>query len=295
MAHLHFGAAVPVVFRLFPSVCGHSLSQPRTSLLLPDHLPGTLKLILLSFNRRTFEELKSWSSTLHSLQTQFAEKHPQSPEALQTYQVVLRSRAARPFGWFLEERWRLLLFPDLPAGSPSLSSPLSTGPASGCCPQRLSHRLPSRAAPSLPPSSPPWSGPRTRPPTPLETDEQRLPLAETKETGETGEAEREAEYRRLLSSTFFAYVDRRAFLAKACLPDCQRPYLFLVDEKNRIQWCEHERFSEEKAFAAEEIRQLLGLGETVDARAIEAAKRDSETALEARSVPLLTSREDAKS
>ncbi|KEP60801.1 UNVERIFIED_CONTAM: hypothetical protein HHA_252480 [Hammondia hammondi] len=300
MAHLHFGAAVPVVFRHFPSVCGHSLSHPRTSLLLPDHLPGALKLILLSFNRRTFEELKTWRSTVHALQTQFAAKHPEAPEALQTYQVVLRSRAARPFGWFLEERWRLLLFPDLPAGSPSRSSQLSTRQASDCSPQRVPQRPPSHATPSLHSSSPPRSSPRAPPPTPLEEDELRPPLSETleaKETGEaaeTGEAEREAQYRRLLSSTFFAYVDRRAFLAKACLPDCQRSYLFLVDEKNRIQWCEHERFSRDKSFAAEEIRHLLGLGETADAHAIEAAKRDSETALDARSVPLLTSREDAK-
>nr|CEL66406.1 TPA: hypothetical protein BN1204_022225 [Neospora caninum Liverpool] len=267
MAHLHFGAAVPIVFRSFPSICGHSLGQPKTSLLLPDHLPGALKLILLAFNRRTHEELKSWCPTVEALQRQFAEKHPETPDALQTYRIVVRSRSARLFRWYLEERWRLLLFPDSLAASPAPSSSLSRAHSACSAP-----RSPPLASSSL---------------------QAATETAESGETADSTEAD-EREFRRLLSSTFFAYVDRRAFLASACLPDCQRPYLFLVDEKNKIQWCEHERFSEDKAFAATEIRRLLGL-ETAEPYGIEANTLNGESSIEERRVPLLTQREETKS
>ncbi|PFH31173.1 hypothetical protein BESB_030470 [Besnoitia besnoiti] len=246
MAHLHFGAAVPVVFRSFPSVRGHSLAQPRRTLALPDELPGALKLVLLAFNKKHHRELESWTPLLASLQEKFRARNPDSPGALKTYHIVLRSRSARLFSWYLEERWRLLLLPTPPSSSSAASAvPVSQAPSPAGASSGAPHSAGTAAA-SVPSAFAAFSA-------------RSLSSAKCGEALARPTEPSAAAYAAALNSTFFAYVDRRAFLARASLPDCQRPYLFLLDEKNKITWCEHEAFGADKALAVHEIHRLMDL------------------------------------
>ncbi|CDI85668.1 hypothetical protein, conserved [Eimeria praecox] len=61
------------------------------------------------------------------------------------------------------------------------------------------------------------------------------------------------------SRTLVCFTDKSAFVDELQLADAQRVYIFLLDRKGEIAWCEHEQYSASKEV---EIRELLQLPKT---------------------------------
>ncbi|PHJ25130.1 hypothetical protein CSUI_001017 [Cystoisospora suis] len=259
MAHMHLGGAVPLVFRRFPSIYGRSLAASPSSspILLPDQLPGALKLLLVCFTKKQHLELDTWLPHLRLLKRSFEARH-QNTDVFKAYRIVIRSRSARLVRRYLEDRWRILLdpLPALPSSSssPSVSSSSFSSTAVGCSDQDTQGKELAEEAEDQRPGE--------------RKDKEKKKKEENRDGGDSDEEEVEEEAMRKRgdeydvfsdpSCCYFSYLHKRQFLSEAYLPDCQRPYLFLVNEESKILWCEHEAFSpSKKTFGLQQIQDLL--------------------------------------
>lgn len=168
------------------------------------------------------------------------------------FSAFYRSRSARLVSMYLEDRWRILLDPLPPLSPSSSSSPafssFSTSIAVGSSDQDI-------------------QGKESEEEKEKDRPGERKDKEKKKEDSHDEENPEEEAMRKTgdeydvfsdPSCCYFSYLHKRRFLSEAYLPDCQRPYLFLVNEESKILWCEHEAFSlSKKAFGFQQIQDLL--------------------------------------
>lgn len=234
MSHLHFGRAVPVTFRRFPSLLCHNLLGK--SVRVPYELEGRLSMLVVGFKTSHYKTMASWIPFASQLISGTPSKHNNKESVAQVYRLVIRQRSGLFFRWWTDERLRLAVGQDSLDNS-AVNSMLAMGED-----QKNSFGVDkAEEAPKLT--------------APVGT-QNTLHLSSAAESTESPVCPK---FNCVLSRTLVSFTDKSAFIEALQLADAQRVYIFLVDKEGEIIWCEHGKHSLSKEI---ELRKILQLPES---------------------------------
>nr|AET50455.1 hypothetical protein [Eimeria tenella] len=89
MSHLHFGRAVPIIFRRFPPlICRDLLGK---TVKVPQDLKGQLNLLVVGFKASHYKDMDSWISFARTLKKDLVKRRNIDDSQIETYRLVIRS------------------------------------------------------------------------------------------------------------------------------------------------------------------------------------------------------------
>lgn len=88
MSHMHFGRAVPVTFRRFPSLACHNLLGKTVR--VPEDLEGRLNVLVVGFKASHYMGMNSWMPLANRLKKELLIKHKTDESLVQVYRLVIR-------------------------------------------------------------------------------------------------------------------------------------------------------------------------------------------------------------
>lgn len=229
MSHIHFGRAVPIVFRRFPSIVCHNLLG--NTVRVPEDLEGQLNALVVGFKASHYACMNSWIPFVNRLAREVLARFKIGDPVLQVYRLVIRHRSGVVVRWWTDERLRLAVgYGDSELDGFTASKSLSRDEQ---LPFNTRNPVRSSATAAL----------------------EQIPA----QAGCSGETYRtSAKLRSVRSRTLVCFTDKSAFVEALQLADCQRVYVFLVDRQGGISWCEHEHYSPAKEVELRDLLQLDG-------------------------------------
>ncbi|KAL8451804.1 hypothetical protein Emag_002599 [Eimeria magna] len=88
MSHLHFGRAIPILFRRFPSLLCHNLLGKK--LRVPEDLGGQLNVLVVGFRASHYSDIDSWMPFANQLKKELLERQQLEEPLVQVYRLIIR-------------------------------------------------------------------------------------------------------------------------------------------------------------------------------------------------------------
>eukprot|EP00922_Rhytidocystis_sp_ex-Travisia-forbesii_P018025 GHVS01026845.1.p1 GENE.GHVS01026845.1~~GHVS01026845.1.p1 ORF type:complete len:336 (+),score=74.27 GHVS01026845.1:72-1079(+) len=291
MAHLHFGRAVPLVFRCFPTLpCRSSLTLRSTSspssfassvslsdrmTEFPGCLEGRLNLLIVGFRPSHWEEMKSWFPFARRLQKQLHDKHGQEG-LLKIYTVVFSPRVGG-IQWiqnFMRRKWLTVIKKHPPRFKVKTTKPTTPKTAALNTSHESLYGGDTNSTPNMNTIGATTSVTPTSPCSTYNSSSTTAISGRTRTSNSSicGDAMSctDNQCTKNLSSSdlewtvcpvFVYYDNRRDFIEEVQLPDAERAYVILIRPNGSICWAEHEEYERSKEKTALEVLRLDGGGE----------------------------------
>ncbi|KAL8275367.1 hypothetical protein Esti_000689 [Eimeria stiedai] len=248
MSHLHFGRAVPVAFRRFPSLLCHNLLGKK--LRVPEDLEGQLNVLVVGFKASHYPDMDSWMPFANQLKKELLMKQQLGESLVQVYRLIIRQRMGMLLRWWTDERLRFAVGDGRHDGSEEIKQALN---------QNSQQQFVKE-----------------------EGEEKHIMIAGSEDvrhapslSATTPEAVRASRLKWVRSRTLVSFTSKSEFVEALQIADAQRVYVFLVNKEGRIAGCEHERHSLAKE---ENLREALNL-RTADTRLFPHASKDTDSLL----------------
>ncbi|CDJ63970.1 hypothetical protein, conserved [Eimeria necatrix] len=224
MSHLHFGRAVPIIFRRFPPlICRDLLGK---TVKVPQDLKGQLNLLVVGFKASHYKDMDSWISFARTLKKDLVKRRNIDDSQIETYRLVIRHPGGVLLRWWTDERLRFAV------GRGDFVH-------DECETKKTTEENEGDGSTSLRPPEQTGNGENESGAAGYATENMRLSALQA-----------------VRSKTLVCFTNKNAFVESLQLADAQRAYIFLVDREGEISWCEHEHYSANKEIAIRELLQL---------------------------------------
>ncbi|CDJ51025.1 hypothetical protein, conserved [Eimeria brunetti] len=213
MSHMHFGRAVPITFRRFPTlICRNLLGR---TVKVPQDLQGQLNVLVVGFKASHYDDMNSWIPFASKLEKEIVNKHKLDASQVQSYRLVVRHRAGVLLRWWTDERLRFAIGTGYSETSPAKADNIMGG-------VEKKHLGAGKGGPGAP------DEPQAR----------ITPEPERSSTGQIPEEIRLSRLQKVRSQTLVCFTDKSAFVDALQLADAQRVYIFLLSKEGDIAWSE---------------------------------------------------------